>query len=264
MFAQVGRSGLVPESYIVSAVKQGHSSLGNHAGGLKNAIAILCFSPPLHILSTPVSCRAGRRSTAVMTVTFSPLEMMLIATGFTGAATLWFLGRRLRSWLITPPSVAAFHSPKGGCTDAAVWEIRRARKEVLVQAYSFTSKPIADALIEAKGRGVHIEIILDRSNEQETYTELGHLIDHGLAPHIDSQHAIAHNKIMIIDRRVLITGSFNFTHQAEIENAENMLIIKGHPELLKSYLSNFAEHKAHSQAPGSSKPALHIQQRKAA
>jgi phosphatidylserine/phosphatidylglycerophosphate/cardiolipin synthase-like enzyme len=135
---------------------------------------------------------------------------------------------------------------------------------VLVQAYSFTSKPIADALIEAKGRGVHIEIILDRSNEQETYTELSHLIDHGLAPHIDSQHAIAHNKIMIIDRRVLITGSFNFTHQAEVENAENMLIIKGHPELLKSYRENFADHKAHSQAPGSSKPVLHVQHRKAA
>src|SRR5712692_6000388 len=160
-------------------------------------------------------------------MTVTPLEILLLATGFTGAWTLWFLFRHLRSWLVTAPSVAAFHSPKGGCTDAAVWEIRRARKEVLVQAYYFTSKPIADALIEAKGRGVHIEIILARSNEQEMYTELSHLIDHGLAPHIDAQHAIAHNKIMIIDRRVLITGSFNFTHQAEVENDENMNIIRG-------------------------------------
>jgi len=196
--------------------------------------------------------------------TLTPLEILLLATGFMGAWTLWYLVCHVRSWFVTPPSVAVFHSPKGGCTDAAVWEIRRARKEVLVQAYSFTSKPIADALIEAKGRGVHIEIILDRSNEQETYTELSHLIDHGLAPHIDAQHAIAHNKIMIIDRRVLITGSFNFTHQAEVENAENMLVIKGHPELLKSYRMNFAEHKAHSQAPGSTKPVLHVQHRKAA
>jgi phosphatidylserine/phosphatidylglycerophosphate/cardiolipin synthase-like enzyme len=200
----------------------------------------------------------------VKTFTLTPLEILLLVTGFMGAWSLWYLVRHVRSWFIAPPSVAVFHSPKGGCTDAAVWEIRRARSEVLVQAYSFTSKPIADALIEAKGRGVNIEIILDRSNEQETYTELGHLIDHGLAPHIDAQHAIAHNKIMIIDRRVLITGSFNFTHQAEVENAENMLVIKGHPELLKSYRASFAEHKAHSQAPGNSKPVIHTQHRKAA
>ena len=195
-------------------------------------------------------------------IALTPLEILLLATGFTGALTFLFLLRRMYSWFVATPSVAAYHSPKGGCTEAVVWEIRRARKEILVQAYSFTSKPIADALIEAKGRGLHVEILLDRSNEQETYTELAHLIDHGLAPHIDAQHAIAHNKIMILDRRVLITGSFNFTHQAEVENAENLLIIKGHPELLRSYRQSFADHKAHCQAPGSH--ALQLHPRKAA
>ena len=110
-------------------------------------------------------------------------------------------------------------------------ELRQTRHEVLVQAYSFTSKPIAQALVEAKGRGLHVEILLDRSNEQETHSELGDLLGKGIVPLIDSHHAIAHNKIMILDGRTLITGSFNFTHQAEAENAENLLIIKGHPEL---------------------------------
>jgi hypothetical protein len=49
-----------------------------------------------------------------------------------------------------------------------------------------------------------------------------------------------------------------------MENAENMLIIKGHAELLKSYCASFAVHKAHSHAPGTSKPVLHVQHRKAA
>jgi phosphatidylserine/phosphatidylglycerophosphate/cardiolipin synthase-like enzyme len=92
--------------------------------------------------------------------------------------------------------------------------------------------------------------LLDRSNEQETYTELGHLIEKGLTPLIDASHAIAHNKIMLIDRKVLITGSFNFTHQAEAENAENLLIITGHRELLDSYHDSFGVHKAHCQPPG--------------
>ncbi|HEV3257523.1 MAG TPA: phospholipase D family protein [Gemmataceae bacterium] len=182
---------------------------------------------------------------------------LLLATGFTGGLTVVFYMRRLYYWFVTPPSIDVFYSPKGGCTEAVVRELGRARREVLIQAYSFTSKPIADALVQAKTRGVTIEILLDRSNEQETYTELGHLIDKGITPLIDAQHAIAHNKVMIIDKRTLITGSFNFTHQAEAENAENLLIIKGHRALVHSYHDYFASHKSHCQAPGGKASTAH-------
>lgn len=187
---------------------------------------------------------------------------LLLATGFTGGLTLVFLIRWLWQWLGFRLSVTVHHSPKGGCTDAIVRELQKARREILVQAYSFTSKPIAQALIDAKARGVHVEILLDRSNEQETFTELGHLLSEGMIPQIDAQHAIAHNKIMIIDKHTLISGSFNFTHQAEAENAENLLIIKGHGELLKSYHASFLAHKSHCQAP-SAKSEPHHHQRAA-
>jgi phosphatidylserine/phosphatidylglycerophosphate/cardiolipin synthase-like enzyme len=172
---------------------------------------------------------------------------LLLATGFTGALTLVFLVRQVYFRLVTPPSVAVCFSPKGGCTEAVVRELQHARREILVLAYSFTSKPIAQALIEAKKRGVHVEMLLDRSNEQETSSELGPLLEQGVAPLIDAQHAIAHNKVMIIDHRTLITGSFNFTHQAEAENAENLLLIKGHPQLVNAYRENFTTHKSHCQ-----------------
>jgi phosphatidylserine/phosphatidylglycerophosphate/cardiolipin synthase-like enzyme len=177
-------------------------------------------------------------------------QWLYLATGFTGALTLVFLARRAYHWLVTPPSVAVCFSPKGGCTDAVVRELRHARREVLVLAYSFTSKPIAQALFDAKRRGARVEILLDRSNEHETYSELDELVKQGLTPHVDAQHAIAHNKVMVIDGRTVITGSFNFTHQAEADNAENLLVIKGHPELVTAYRQNFAAHKAHSQTPG--------------
>ncbi|OAI40740.1 hypothetical protein AYO40_04330 [Planctomycetaceae bacterium SCGC AG-212-D15] len=193
-------------------------------------------------------------------------EYLLIATGFMGALTLVFLMRKFYQWIHTPFSATVFHSPKGGCTEAVVAELNRARREILVQAYSFTSKPIAEALVAAKARGVNIEIILDKSNEQESYTELGHLLEQGLHPHIDAQHAIAHNKIMVVDRRVVITGSFNFTNQAEHENAENLLILRGNSALINSYYQSFQTHKAHSQAPGtrSATAAKPAPQRKAA
>jgi phosphatidylserine/phosphatidylglycerophosphate/cardiolipin synthase-like enzyme len=183
------------------------------------------------------------------------MDWLLLATGFTGGLTFIFGIRWLHRLVATPPSVAVHFSPKGGCTDALVAELKMARREILIQAYSFSSKPIAQALVDAKTRGVVVEVLLDKSNETEEYSDLHLFMDQGLAPHIDAQHAIAHNKIMLIDGRTLITGSFNFTHNAEAENAENLLVIKGHPELLIAYRKNFQAHKAHCQ-PAQKKAAV--------
>jgi len=173
---------------------------------------------------------------------------VFIATGFTGALTLHFLYRLLYRSVATPPSVEAHFSPKGGVTDVVVSELGRARREILVLAYSFTSQQISKALVDAKTRGVHVDIILDHSNEMEPHSDLHFFLDQKLTPVIDAQHAIAHNKVIIIDGRTLLTGRFNFTHQAEHENAENLVVIKGHAELAKAYRDNFRQHKAHARA----------------
>ena len=177
------------------------------------------------------------------------MDWLLLATGFTGALTLVFAIRSALAWLKRPFALAVHFSPKGGCTEAIVRELKKAKSEILLLAYSFTSKAIAEALVEAKGRGVHVDIVLDRSNEQETYSELSDLLGKGLVPLIDSHHAIAHNKVIVIDGHTVVTGSFNFTNQAEHDNAENLLIFAGHPEVARSYRQNFMDHKAHSEAP---------------
>jgi len=112
-------------------------------------------------------------------------------------------------------SAEVYFSPHGGATEAIVHEIDSAKNEILVQAYSFTSAPIAKALLAAKKRGVAIEVVLDKSQRGERYTSATFLRDAGIHVWIDYRHAIAHNKIMIIDRRTLVTGSFNFTKAAE-------------------------------------------------
>jgi phosphatidylserine/phosphatidylglycerophosphate/cardiolipin synthase-like enzyme len=182
------------------------------------------------------------------------LTWLLLATGFTGAFTLLFLWKWLLGLFTTPASARVHFSPKGGCTEAVVAELSKARREVLVLAYSFTSRPITEALIEASRRGVTVSIILDHSNEKEPHTDLPFLLEHGLEPLIDPHHAIAHNKVMVIDRRTVITGSFNFTHQAEHENAENLLVLRGHRDLARQFHDNFHEHKSHARAAG---PAAH-------
>lgn len=173
------------------------------------------------------------------------LMWLQIGTGFTGALTLVFLLRAAARRLGHMPHAAVHFSPKGGCQEAILHELKKARREILVQAYSFTSEPLTLALVEAKKRGVHVEVLLDHSNEKEKYSDLKLFLEHGLPPLIDANHPIAHNKVMIIDKKTVVTGSYNFTNQAEHENAENMLILKGHPELVKSYREAFLAHKAH-------------------
>jgi phosphatidylserine/phosphatidylglycerophosphate/cardiolipin synthase-like enzyme len=145
------------------------------------------------------------------------------------------------------PPVEVYFSPHSGSTAAIVREIDRARSEILVQAYSFTSAPIAEALLKANKRGVNVEVILDRSQETQKYSSTTFFRNARIPTYIDAEHAIAHNKIILIDRSVVITGSFNFTKAAEEKNAENLLIIRSQ-ELAKPYLENWQHHRAHSHA----------------
>jgi len=143
------------------------------------------------------------------------------------------------------PPIAVYFSPKGGCTDAVVRELNAAKVSVLVQAYSFTSAPIAKALVEAHKRGVNVQIILDKSNHTEKYSSADFMHNVGIAVQIDAKHQIAHNKIMVIDGATVITGSFNFTKAAEENNAENLLVIRS-PELAAKYAANWKVHAGHS------------------
>jgi len=143
------------------------------------------------------------------------------------------------------PRIEVFFSPNNGSTDAIVREIERARSEILVQAYSFTSEPIARALLKAHKRGINVAVILDKSQKTQKYSSSTFFMNAGIPTYIDARHAIAHNKIILIDRTVVITGSFNFTKAAEEKNAENLLIIRS-KELAKPYLENWQRHREHS------------------
>jgi len=145
-----------------------------------------------------------------------------------------------------PQGVQVYFSPRGGATDAVVNVLDHATNSVLVQAYSFTSAPIAQALVLAHRRGVKVRAILDHSQRTEKYSEADFLKNSSIPTLIDPRHAIAHNKIIIIDGYLIITGSFNFTRAAEEHNAENLLLIND-PVLAQQYIANWRAHEQHSE-----------------
>ena len=140
---------------------------------------------------------------------------------------------------------AVYFSPHGGCTEHVVQAIQAARTSILVQAYSFTSQPITRVLIDASRRGVKVDVILDKSQEHERRSTAPWLASSGVPVEVDAAHAIAHDKVMVIDGQTVLTGSFNFTEAAEERNAENVLVVRD-PALAAQYAANWRAHRAHA------------------
>ncbi|MFO0940624.1 MAG: phospholipase D-like domain-containing protein [Pirellulales bacterium] len=143
-------------------------------------------------------------------------------------------------------AIRAYFSPNGGCTDAIVRELQQAQRQIFIQAYSFTSEPIAMAVVSAQRRGVQVVVILDKSQMSEQNSAAEYLANSGVTTMIDSTHQIAHNKVILIDGRTIITGSFNFTYNAEHSNAENLLVIYDNVDLYAAYDANFRRCYSHS------------------
>ena len=105
---------------------------------------------------------------------------------------VWLAHSRLAADHLTSKNWQVFYSPRGGCTEAVVEALGRARSTVLVQAYSFTSAPIAKVLVDASRRGVKIEVLLDKSQRTEKYSSATFLHNQGVPTYIDAQPMDVH------------------------------------------------------------------------
>jgi phosphatidylserine/phosphatidylglycerophosphate/cardiolipin synthase-like enzyme len=131
-------------------------------------------------------------------------------------------------------------TPDGdSCEKLLIEAIQATRRSLHVQAYSFTSVPIAQAVKQAKERGVDVQVIVDKSQVGEKYTSATYLKNGGVPVVIDTRPAIAHNKVMIFDGRAVFMGSYNFTKAAETRNTENGLLVRDDAALVKAYLDNW-------------------------
>ncbi|MFH5925278.1 phospholipase D family protein [Roseomonas xinghualingensis] len=138
---------------------------------------------------------------------------------------------------------AVCFTPGEKCTDRIVATIGAAQREVLVQAYSFTSPPIAEALEAAHRRGVRVRILVDDSQISERYTQADEMAAAGIEVWVDDPSGIAHNKVMVIDGELVITGSFNFSRSAQERNTENLLLIRD-ATLAAQYTQNWERRRA--------------------
>ena len=93
-------------------------------------------------------------------------------------------------------------------------------------------------ILRAQPTTIRAELLCNRTTHYSAATFLTHA---GIPVWIDVQHAIAHNKVMIIDGNTVLTGSFDFTKAAEQQNAENLLTIRD-AALAEQYTANWQKH----------------------
>ena len=142
--------------------------------------------------------------------------------------------------------VSTCFTPPAGCGTVIATQISKAQDSIYVQAYGFTSGEIAKALINSHNRGVKVRVLLDKSNIGAKHSKMRNLREAGIEVDIDNVSGIAHNKIIIIDKQKVITGSFNFTTSADIRNTENVIIVNN-SEIAKKYIQNWFLRKEHSE-----------------
>lgn len=140
-------------------------------------------------------------------------------------------------------------TPGDNCLGLIINALDQAKTSIQMQAFSFTAKPIAKALIRAQRRGVNVQLIVDKQTAYPEPPQRKNLAQYLVRQHIkvwvDDQPAIAHNKVIIIDGKTLLTGSFNFTYAAQEKNAENILLINDN-HLAETYAKNWQQRLAQS------------------
>lgn len=129
-------------------------------------------------------------------------------------------------------------TPTSRCLPLILTAIKEAKESIYLQGYSITSPEIGVALREAYRKGIKVIVVADKTQKTAKHSQINSLLEVGIPIFIDDQPAIAHNKVIIIDNRILLTGSYNWTRAAELRNAENLLVIRD-KGLVRQYADNF-------------------------
>lgn len=168
--------------------------------------------------------------------------------------------RKLLCWLLVcisgatsaAPSVeVGFSSGKDGhsAQTMVLRLINSAHKSIEMMAYEFKAPDVVAALDKAAGRGVKVSVVIDHranKNNKLALAAISDAINHGITIRVDSHYHIQHDKVIIVDGRILETGSFNYTPTAEKANSENILVLRHVPRVINLYQQHFETRWKHS------------------
>lgn len=140
--------------------------------------------------------------------------------------------------LFTLAKTEVYFSLSDNPQKAIIKNINQAEAFINIAMYVFTDKEIALSLVKARERGVKVRLYLDKDQVDYQYSQSRFLVQKGIKTRISSNNYIMHNKFAIIDNRILLTGSYNWTFSANNRNDENLMVIDD-PEIIEIFQNQF-------------------------
>lgn len=164
---------------------------------------------------------------------------MFITKLYKSLALLIFLGLPLTSY--SAPDVQVGFSPEGSARELVLQVINQAHTSIQMIGYSFQATDIAQALVNAHARGVNVRIVIDKKRNRATASKkaMQFIASNGIELRIDGHYHIQHDKTMIVDGKIVETGSFNFAPSAETENSENVVVIRDMPDVTRQFINHW-------------------------
>jgi mitochondrial cardiolipin hydrolase len=136
------------------------------------------------------------------------------------------------------PADKAFFSPGNTCKDEIIHQLGQARHSIQICVFTISDNEITKAIKEAHHRGISIKIISDNDKCNDRGSDVYTLVDEHIKVKIDHSRHHMHHKFAIFDKKVLITGSYNWTLSAAQYNQENILVTYN-PASIQQYRKEF-------------------------
>lgn len=135
--------------------------------------------------------------------------------------------------------IFTYFSPKSDTITPLLKEIRSAEKSIHFMAFSFTHDTLGTAMRDRFASGIEVRGVFEARQTDNPYAEYRAMKAAGLSVILDKNSGTMHHKVIVVDADTVITGSYNFSKNAEKNNSENLLIIKGNREIAAAYLAEF-------------------------
>ena len=135
-------------------------------------------------------------------------------------------------------TIFTYFAPENDTISPLLKEITSAEKSIYFMAFSFTHDKLGEAIRNRFMSEIAVEGVFDE-NQITKYSEYTPMKELGMQVKIDETPGTMHHKVIIIDEETVVTGSYNFSRNAETQNSENLLIIKGNKDIARAYLDEF-------------------------
>lgn len=139
------------------------------------------------------------------------------------------------------PGVQVGFSPEGSARTLVLETIGSAQHSIQMLAYAFQAPDIVQALVDAQKRGVQVRVVIDKKRNlgKTSRKAMDAVTDGGVELRTNDHFHIHHDKTVIVDGATVQTGSFNYAPSAETANSENVVVIRGMPDVARQYVAHW-------------------------